>query len=237
MTRLFKTFILLFAFLSSSVAFAGNQHLPPTELIGPGVKLYTYTDNPPKDDTIGVDVPFPKEYRMVNISGNCVWISLSMLGRWAQIDDLYKIAEPISKGGDSHCQGGSYFGAVQDYCAARRIRIDYTTTKDDAFMEKYCKIERRGVGIFVPHHSVNIFGYSIAERKVVVFDNADRSQTLHTMDWDKFHRWWDGTAYAIFRDPDLVPYRFNPWVLIPVDDHRSNPLTMPKEYFPLPSNN
>ena len=71
---------------------------------------------------------------------------------------------------------------------------------------------------------------------IKIIDNADRNLAVQTWSWEKFHRIWGGWAYVIFNEPDPIPYKYNPWTAMPVQQ-RGQELHITREYFPLPNVN
>lgn len=45
----------------------------------------------------GVQVPVPRDCRVVNTKGNCVWCSLELLARYAEVKELYNITKNVKE--------------------------------------------------------------------------------------------------------------------------------------------
>lgn len=198
--------------------------------IGPGVINYTYTTSivPEDEELEGVQVPMTRDIRILNTKGNCVWCSLEMLARYAELKKLYGITRDVRDGGDPRCQGGSSPSPVRRFLEAENIRYEMITNYDRNFLVKYCKEQRRGVAFDIPGHMLVLVHYDPDTKIVKVIDNADRSLSVQTWSWDKFHRSWGGWAYVIFAEPDIIPYKYNPWRYIPISGG------LPPEYLPMP---
>lgn len=201
--------------------------------IGPKVVNYTYRSAPiPEAEELeGLQVPVPRDCRILNTKGNCVWCSLELLARYAEYKELYNITKNVRDGGDPRCQGGSSPSPVRRFLEAEKIKYEMITNGDRSFLEKYCKVQRRGVAFDIPGHMLNLVHYDPETKIIKVIDNADRSLSVQTWSWEKFHRLWGGWAYVIFREPDLIPYKYNPWRSIPIMGIKEE---ISREYLPVP---
>lgn len=205
---------------------------PPDEpVIGPGVEIYETEYLDEDKELEGVQVPIPRKDRIFNTKGNCVWCSLETLGRYAGNIPVLNITKNVRDGGDPRCQGGSSPSPVRSFLDAKKIKYEMITDRRRTdFLVKYCKVERRGVAFDIPGHMLTLVHYDPDTKIVKVIDNADRTLSVQTWTWEKFHRIWGGWAYVIFGEPDLIPYKYFTWRDIPIEGQEHS-----REYFPLPT--
>lgn len=213
---------------------------PTGQEYGPGVELYTSTDIIDSDELKDVQVPVPRDCRILNTKGNCVWCSLELLARFAYMEQLYNITKNVSDGGDPRCQGGSSPEPVRRFLNSKKIKYDMYTdkTEGEKLLLKACKIERRGAAFAIPGHMLNCIHYDPDTKIVKVIDNADRSLAVQTWSWDKFYRLWAGSGYwvyAIYGEPDRVQERYSTLAdQIPIFDRNSPQGKYPKGYIVIP---
>lgn len=199
-------FVVLGAF--SQVTYAQNV---ADEIIGPGLQVYTYTDNPvPEEIELkDVQVPIPRSMRVLNTKGCCVWSSAEVLAYYAELKTLYGITKDVRDGGNPYTQGGASSGNVKYFFDKKHIKYEMIVDKSNtAFLVRGCKIERRGVAFGIRGHMLNLVHYDPDTKIVKVIDNADRSLSVQTWSWEKFHRVWSGWAYVIYAEPDIIPFKY-----------------------------
>lgn len=234
-----RIILLLAALLSPSVVMAQEFEPYKPQIIGPGVQVYTYTETPlsEEEELKDIQVPVPRKDRVINTKGNCVWCSLELLGRFAEIKQLYNITLNPRNGGDPACQGGSWDGPVRAFLNKRKIRYEMVTDRRRTdFLVRGCKIERRGVAFDIPGHMLTLVHYDPDTKIIKVIDNADRSLSVQTWSWEKFHRLWAGWAYIIYAEPDIIPYKYVSLAnRIPIKHRNGTPATpLDKHYIPMP---
>lgn len=208
---------------ASGVSTNPKAHLRPYPIpvneveIGPGVRTYFYAHQIPEEQELeGLQVPVPRDCRIINTKGNCVWCSLELAGRYQGMTELHNITKNVRDGGDPRCQGGSSPSPVRSFLEDENIKYEMITNGDKNFLIKYCKGQRRPVCFDVPGHMLNLVHYDPDTKLVKVIDNADHSLSVQTWSWEKFHSRWGGWAYVVFGEPDLLPYKYNTWRLIPI---------------------
>lgn len=217
---------------------APSQKVSPEDKIyGPNVQLYTYASEPisEAEELKDVEVPIPRNIRILNTKGNCVWCSLEVLAKYAEIKSLYGITKDVRDGGDPRCQGGSSPGPVRSFLNSKGIKYEMTTSGDESLLVKACKIDRRGAAFGIPGHMLNVIHYDPDTKIIKIIDNADRSLSVQTWSWEKFHRLWDGWAYYIVGEPDIVPDKYEPLAnKIPIINRNNPQGDYPKGYIPIP---
>ncbi len=204
---------------------------------GPNVVTYTYRDNilPEKQELENLQVPVPRSDRVFNTKGNCVWCSLELAARYANIKELYNITKNPKDGGDPRCQGASSPGPVRRFLEAKNIKYEMITNGDRNFLIKYCKEQRRPVCFGIPGHMLTLVHYDPETKVVKVIDNADRSLSVQTWSWEKFHKLWDGWSYVIIGVPDSIPYKYNIAGKLPIMDMNNPQEHYRIDYIPMPS--
>jgi hypothetical protein len=82
---------------------------------------------------------------------------------------------------------------------------------------------------------LNCIHYDPETKVVKVIDNADRSLSVQTWTWEKFHSRWDGWCYIIYGDPDIVPDKYTTIAnKIPIIDKNGQQGNYDKRYIPKP---
>lgn len=219
----------------------GRDFAPKEPIYGPGVKLYTFQNTIPDEEVElkDVQVPVPRSMRILNTKGNCVWCSLEVLARYAEMEELYGITRDVSDGGDPRCQGGSSPSPVRSFLNSKNITYEMATdyAEGEKILIKACKEERRGVAFGIPGHMLNCVHYDPETKIIKVIDNADRSLSVQTWSWEKFHSKWDGWCYAIYGKPDKIPLKYETLVdKIPIIDTTDPQGKYPKGYIPIINN-
>jgi hypothetical protein len=214
----------------------------PGQEYGPGVELYTYSSIPDEDELKDVEVPVPRDCRILNTKGNCVWCSLELLARYAYMPQLYNITKNVSAGGDPRCQGGSSPSPVRSFLNDKKIKYEMYTDREqgEKLLIKACKVERRGAAFAIPGHMLNCIHYDPDTKIIKIIDNADRSLSVQTWSWEKFHRLWAGGdhwVYAIYGEPDRIQDRYLTLAdQIPILDRNAPQGKYPKGYIIVPKN-
>lgn len=206
--------------------------VPPS----PVKAFYSTAFVPEEQELAGVSVPVPRNCRILNTKGSCVWCSLELAGRYAEIKELYDITKNPRDGGDPRCQGGSSPSPVRAFLNDKHIKYEMIEdkSKTDWLVQKV-KIERRPVCFAIPGHMLSLVHYDPDTKMIKVIDNADHTLSVQQWSWDKFHRLWSGWAYVIYGEPDIIPFKYNPWNLIPIiDGATGEALPMQRDYFPIP---
>jgi len=203
---------------------------------GPLNNFYQTKKVPENKELRGVQVPIPRKDRVLNENGNCVWCSLEMLARYAEIKSLYDITKDPEDGGDPRCQDGAWWPPVKALLDEKKIKYRVVwpqdTTRTDLLI-RGCKIERRGVAFDIKGHMLVLVHYDPNKKIIKVIDNADRSLSIQTWSWEKFHKVWRGWAFMIYGDPDIIPQKNNPWNKIPIE-RNGKLLAVPPKYLPIP---
>lgn len=210
-----------------------EYQVPANEVaIGPNLVHYTYTTAKisEEEELKDVQVPIPREIRSLNTKGSCCYNSLEVLARYAKIKKLYYITRDVDKGGHPYAQGASSPTPMRKFLNLMNVKYDMITNGDMNFLIKYVKEQRRGVCFDIPGHVLNII--SIHDDYIKVIDNADWSLSVQTWSMSKFKRLWGGWAYTIFAEDDIVPYYYDPYINLGIDDNGK--LFYRKEYFPIP---
>lgn len=219
-----------------------HQHFDvPT--IGPDVKMYKTASE--ENELEGVQVPVPRDCRILNRKGSCVWCSMELLGRYAEIKSLYGITKNPGDGGDPRCQGAANINHVRSFLQSKGIRYedvlpyggsDPGRVKGKALLVKACKTERRGAAFAIPGHMLVCVHYDPDTKTVKVIDNADWGLNIQTWSWEKFHRVWDGWVYVLYGDPDIVPNKYTSLPnQIPIKDRNNKQGKYDKDYIPSPN--
>jgi hypothetical protein len=208
MNRFIFSFVFVLFGVLPKISYAQNV---ADEIIGPGLQVYTYTNAPvPEEIELkDVQVPIPRSMRVLNTKGCCVWSSAEVLAYYAELKALYGITKDVRDGGDRYTQGGASSGNVKYFFAQKKIKYEMIVDKSNtAFLVRGCKIERRGVAFGIRGHMLNLVHYDPETKIVKVIDNADRSLSVQTWTWEKFHNVWSGWAYIIYAEPDIIPFKY-----------------------------
>ncbi len=212
------------------------QEIVEEGIYGPNLVAYVYGDPQDESEELkDVQVPIPRKDRVINTKGNCVWCSLELAGRYAEIEKLYNITKNPRDGGDPRCQGASSPSPVRRYLEAEKIKYEMITNGDRNFLVQKCKIERRPVAFGIPGHMLTLVHYDPDTKIVKVIDNADHSLSVQTWSWDKFHKLWDGWSYVIYGEPDIIPYKYFPARKLPIIDMNNPQQKYPEDYIPYPT--
>ena len=105
-------------YFNTNQLWPNNQCIYDTpDLVPPGpIKAFYSTAYAPESEELeDVQVPVPRSCRILNTKGNCVWCSLEVAARYAEITSLYNITKNVRDGGDPHCQGGSSPEPVKNF--------------------------------------------------------------------------------------------------------------------------
>ena len=227
----------ILAYFNTPHPWPNNQCIYDTPgMIPPGpIKAFYATERVSEEQELeGLQVPVPRSCRILNTKGNCVWCSMELAARYAEITSLYNITKNVRDGGDLHCQGGSSPEPVREFLKLKHIRYDMIDDKKDVnFLIQHCKLERRPVCFAIPGHMLSLVHIDPDAKIIKVIDNADRSLSVQQWPWEKFFRIWSGWAYVIYGEPDLIPYKYDPWARIPIIDGE-RPFIVPPEYIPIP---
>ena len=215
-----------------------GYEVPADEVeIGPNVVHYTYTTKKisEEEELKDVQVPIPRVLRLLNTKGQCVYSSMSVLARYAKIKKLYYICNDVDDPvhpGDARCQSGSSPTPTRKVLDSYNVKYDMITNYDYNFFKKYVQQQRRGAAFDVVGHMMNIVHFSEEEGIVKVIDNADWSLSVQTWSMAKFKKVWRGWAYVVFAEDDIVPYYYDPYVNLGIDNNGN--ILYRKEYFPIP---
>jgi len=205
---------------------------PPSQH-GPNVKFYTSTAVEPDLDSI--HVPVPMKDRVPNRSGNCVWCSIELLGRFAEEPKLLDIS--LGRGGAEPINVRPVLDRLGIKYKMNPLGSRHKTKEAiEEFFVKAVKIERRGVGVAINNnHMLVCVHYDPDTKTVMVIDNADRKLAVQQWDWESFHRQWDGWCIIIYADKDIIPYKYTTIAnRLPIVDMTDVPRKYDKKYIPSP---
>lgn len=153
-----------------------------------------------------IHAPIAQEDRIFNHTNvNCVFCSVEMMARRAKETRLYGIS--------SQYIGPCSMQQLINLLIGRNIRFKIShhgsiseSAKRD-FLLLPCKYEKRGVVVGVDNrtHVVNLVHYDDITKTVMIIENGDKDLKVQQMDWDEFHRRWDGYAIIIYAKNDPFP--------------------------------
>lgn len=154
------------------------------------------------------DVFIPREWRIRNRNGNCVWCTVEMVFWGAAGHEQFKgITERAIKEG--------WHGAEMEnvLSAARQANIEVVFTRNRDYKVLYDSVKNgTGAYIQIPGHAITVVG--IDEESVRIIDN---NGTKEAQVWPrrKFDQYWQGTAcypktVNIQTKPGLCPLKIRP---------------------------
>jgi len=173
-----------------------------------------------------VQVPIPFKDRVPNRTGiQCVWSSAETLARYAECKKLYDIT--LNDNYKSYAGPASLKAMLEKY----NVKYEMTVNKKDrSLLIKGCKIERRGVAFDIPGHVMVLVHYDEKEGIVKYINNSDKELKVRTWSMEEFNRRWDGWAFIIYADKDIVSKKYNKIPDIIIKDRNNNQGDYQKNY-------
>jgi hypothetical protein len=195
----------------------------------------TYESGKAEPSLEDLQCPIPKKDRVKNYTGiQCVYASIEMLGRWAEEPKL--INPPITS--RPECKG--YSGPSQAAKILNNLNIkfeqSYGDKKKGVQLIKKAMDQGRGVLWGVPGHAMVLVHYSEEEDKVCWVDNSDSKLRVQKTTISRFNERWNSWVLVVYADRDVVGYKSNKKINLPIIDQNNKIENYPIDYIPIPRN-
>jgi hypothetical protein len=233
-------FLMIFLALSNNFGKGGLEKYQPAPILASKlvqdyetsfIQSYDSDDSEPELDNL--QCPIPKKDRVKNYTGiQCVYASIEMIGRWAEEAKL--INPPITSRPD--CKG--YSGPSQAAKILNNLGVKFEQSYGDkksglALINKAMK-QGRGVLWGVPGHAMVLIHYSESENKVCWVDNSDSKLRVQQTTIRKFNERWNSWVLVIYPDKDLIMYKINKNINLPIVDEQNLKENYPLDFIPVP---
>lgn len=233
-------FLMIFLALSDNFFDGGLGKYQPAPILVSQIEedyqttfVSTYESDQAEPKLNNLQCPIPKQDRVKNYTGiQCVYASIEMLGRWAEEPKL--INPPITS--RPECKG--YSGPSQAAKILNNLKVkfeqSYGNKKQGLELIKKAMKEGRGVLWGVPGHAMVLVHYSEEENKVCWVDNSDSKLRVQQTTISKFNERWNSWVLIIYADKDLVPYKSNKQINLPIIDQNNQKEKHSIDYIPIP---
>lgn len=184
-------------------------------------------------DLSTLQCPIPLKDRVLNYTGiQCVFSSIEMLGRWAEVDALTN--PPITSRSDCKSYSGPQDAARKLTRLGVKFEQVYGNRQAGIQLIKKAMAEGRGCLFNIPGHAMVLVHYDEKEDRVCWVNNSDRSLKVNTTTISGFNKMWAGWVLVVYAENDIIPFKLNPITNLPIKDGTNSSLEFPKRYIPKP---
>lgn len=195
--------------------------------------IQSYDSDNSEPELESLQCPIPKKDRVKNYTGiQCVYASVEMIGRWAEEPKL--VNPPITSRPD--CKG--YSGPSQAAKILKGLGVkfeqSYGDKKSGLALIKKAMNQGRGVLWGVPGHAMVLIHYSESENRVCWVDNSDYKLRVQQTTINKFNERWNSWVLVIYPEKDLIMYKINKNINLPIVDEKNKKEEHPIDFIPVP---